>query len=136
MPEPRCANCGSRRVQPLLDSVGCEVCGAATNYDGELVHEATVKQPGRVSGAGGGGALPPTESDPGPAWVAPSEGGSDSPGKGITTTENYVEDDESEVEDDGYDEMSKDELYELAQDAEVEGRSSMTKDELIAALRG
>lgn len=29
---------------------------------------------------------------------------------------------------------SKDELYELAQEADIEGRSSMTKSELIAAL--
>lgn len=33
-----------------------------------------------------------------------------------------------------YDDMTKAELYELAQDADVPGRSDMTKDELIAAL--
>lgn len=41
MPEPSCANCGSRRVNGLADAVGCEDCGAATNYDGELVHGPT-----------------------------------------------------------------------------------------------
>jgi hypothetical protein len=33
------------------------------------------------------------------------------------------------------DDLTKDELYELAQESDVEGRSGMTKDELIAALR-
>lgn len=32
--------------------------------------------------------------------------------------------------------LSKDELYELAVEADIEGRSSMTKDELITALSG
>lgn len=34
-----------------------------------------------------------------------------------------------------YEEWSRDELYERAQELDVEGRSDMTKDELIAALR-
>ena len=34
-----------------------------------------------------------------------------------------------------YEEWTKDELYERAQELDIEGRSSMTKDELIAALR-
>ena len=34
-----------------------------------------------------------------------------------------------------YEEWSKDELYERAQELDVEGRSDMTKDELISALR-
>ena len=34
-----------------------------------------------------------------------------------------------------YDEWTKDELYERAQELEVDGRSDMTKDELIDALR-
>jgi hypothetical protein len=34
-----------------------------------------------------------------------------------------------------YEEWSKDELYERAQELGVEGRSSMSKDELISALR-
>lgn len=33
-----------------------------------------------------------------------------------------------------YEEMTKDELYEMAQEREIEGRSSMNKDELIDAL--
>lgn len=35
-----------------------------------------------------------------------------------------------------YEDWTKDELYARAQELEVEGRSDMTKDELIAALRG
>jgi hypothetical protein len=35
-----------------------------------------------------------------------------------------------------YEDMTKDELYERAQRLDVEGRSSMSKDELIEALRG
>lgn len=34
-----------------------------------------------------------------------------------------------------YDEWSKDELYERARELDISGRSSMTKDELIKALR-
>lgn len=34
-----------------------------------------------------------------------------------------------------YEEWSKDELYERAQELDIEGRSEMTKDELISALR-
>lgn len=36
---------------------------------------------------------------------------------------------------DGYDDMRKDELYQLAQDRDVVGRSSMSKGELVRALR-
>jgi hypothetical protein len=35
-----------------------------------------------------------------------------------------------------YEERTKEELLELAREREIEGRSGMTKDELIAALRG
>lgn len=34
-----------------------------------------------------------------------------------------------------YEDWTKDELYERAQELEIDGRSSMSKDELIAALR-
>ncbi len=34
-----------------------------------------------------------------------------------------------------YEEWTKDELYDRAQELEIEGRSDMTKDELIEALR-
>ena len=34
-----------------------------------------------------------------------------------------------------YEEWTRDELYERAQELDVDGRSHMTKDELIAALR-
>jgi hypothetical protein len=34
-----------------------------------------------------------------------------------------------------YEEWTKDELYERAQELDIEGRSDMTKDELIDALR-
>ncbi len=34
-----------------------------------------------------------------------------------------------------YEEWTKDELYERARELEIEGRSDMSKDELIAALR-
>ena len=34
-----------------------------------------------------------------------------------------------------YEEWSKDELYERAQELEIDGRSDMSKDELIEALR-
>ena len=34
-----------------------------------------------------------------------------------------------------YEERTKDELYERAQELDIEGRSDMTKDELIDALR-
>lgn len=35
-----------------------------------------------------------------------------------------------------YEEWTKDELYDRAQELEIDGRSEMTKDELIEALRG
>lgn len=38
-------------------------------------------------------------------------------------------------EEDGYEEMSKEELYDLAQERDIGGRSRMSKDELVAALR-
>ncbi|RVT87365.1 Rho termination factor [Rhodobacteraceae bacterium CCMM004] len=34
-----------------------------------------------------------------------------------------------------YEEWTKDDLYERAQELDIDGRSDMTKDELIAALR-
>lgn len=43
--------------------------------------------------------------------------------------------DASAASDDGYDEMTKHELYELAQERGIEGRSAMSKDELMDALR-
>lgn len=36
-----CAACGSRDVSALADAFGCQVCGAATSYDGKLVHGPT-----------------------------------------------------------------------------------------------
>lgn len=39
------------------------------------------------------------------------------------------------LEPDDYDELSKDELLELAREHDIQGRSSMTKDELISHLR-
>ena len=35
-----------------------------------------------------------------------------------------------------YEEWTKDELYDRAQELDIDGRSDMTKDELIEALRG
>ena len=35
-----------------------------------------------------------------------------------------------------YEEWTKEELYDRAKELEIEGRSDMSKDELIAALRG
>lgn len=35
-----------------------------------------------------------------------------------------------------YEEWTKEELYDRAQELDIEGRSEMTKEELIAALRG
>jgi hypothetical protein len=35
----------------------------------------------------------------------------------------------------GYESRSRDELYNIAKDRKIEGRSRMTKDELIRALR-
>lgn len=35
-----------------------------------------------------------------------------------------------------YEEWTKDELYDRAQELDIDGRSEMTKDELIDALRG
>ncbi|MFQ6551663.1 Rho termination factor N-terminal domain-containing protein [Aestuariibius insulae] len=35
-----------------------------------------------------------------------------------------------------YEEWTKDELYDRAQELDIEGRSDMSKDELIEALRG
>lgn len=35
-----------------------------------------------------------------------------------------------------YDDWTKDELYDRAQELDIEGRSTMTKDELVEALRG
>ena len=35
-----------------------------------------------------------------------------------------------------YEEWSKDDLYDRAKELEIEGRSEMTKDKLISALRG
>ena len=36
-----CAACGSRDVSALADAFGCQECGAATSYDGRLVHGPT-----------------------------------------------------------------------------------------------
>lgn len=121
--EPRCAACGSKRVQALAGAVGCEDCGAATDYSGELVHDPTDAEPGRVSGPGGEGALPPS---------APQNPGQD----GITTTENVIDEEDDDSGDDDLDDLSKDELAKLAAAADISGRSTMTKDELVEALRG
>lgn len=40
------------------------------------------------------------------------------------------------MEDDGYDELTKEELMEEARERDIPGRSSMSKDELITHLRG
>ncbi|OEX92629.1 Rho termination factor [Corynebacterium sp. BCW_4722] len=39
-------------------------------------------------------------------------------------------------ESDAYEEWTKEELYERAQELDIQGRSDMSKDELIEALRG
>ena len=41
MADIRCGNCGSPRTNALADAVGCDDCGAATGYDGELRHGPT-----------------------------------------------------------------------------------------------
>lgn len=40
-----CAACGSKDTSGLADAFGCQVCGAATSYDGRLVHGRTDGQP-------------------------------------------------------------------------------------------
>ena len=46
-----------------------------------------------------------------------------------------VDKDDDKADDKSLDEHTKDELYQRASEQDIDGRSSMTKDELIAALR-
>lgn len=56
----------------------------------------------------------------------------DASGSLASATEVLDTDDDAST---GYDRWTKAELYEKATELEIEGRSSMTKDELVAALR-
>lgn len=62
-----------------------------------------------------------------------------SKGKAAAIANAQANDDQNPSEKGGkapsYEEWSKDELYDRAQELEIEGRSDMTKDELIEALR-
>lgn len=63
MADIHCANCGSARVNALADAVGCDDCGAATGYDGELVHGPTAREPIHAEDSGEDEGVQPQEDD-------------------------------------------------------------------------